>query len=134
MKKYLKGVQTVFLHLNAQELTLHGHADSGRGGSSDKDSISGYVIMLGNALIYWKCAKHTCTALVNKEAEYIGLSAAARESTRWLELLSRLGYHQKEATIILQDNKGSIAWAEDASSFKRNKHIEIPLHHVPDLI
>lgn len=132
--RYLQGTNSVALNLDAKNLTLYAHADSDWGGTSDRHSISGIAIFLGGALIQWKSSKQTCIALSSTEAEYVCLSTTALEITWLRSLLSEMGFTQEKSTKIYQDNIGSITWAEDISNFKRNKHIDIRLHHVRELV
>lgn len=85
--RYLKGTDTVVLHLRAQDSMLSGHAGSDSDGAADRYSVSGHVILLGGAPVSWKSSKQTCIALSSTEAEYIILSAATRELTRLRNLL-----------------------------------------------
>ena len=78
--------------------------------------------------------KQTVTALSSTEAEYIALSEAARDA-KWLQsLYNELGYEQKGPTLLLGDNNGSIAMANNAQFHKRLKHIKIRYHWTQEQI
>jgi hypothetical protein len=49
-------------------------------------------------------------------------------------LMNELGHEQTSATPISQDNTGSISWAKGVGNFRKNKHVDIKIHHVRELI
>lgn len=82
--------------------------------------------------MYWNCA--TCVSLLITKAEYIKLSRSGRENSWLRNVLSDIGYKQNEPMRIFQANNGSIIWAADTAKFKNNKHIDVRLHHIRDLM
>ena len=58
----------------------------GAGDVSSRKSRSGYVFMLGGAIVSWMSKKQPVVALSSTESEYIALSYAAQE-TIWLRTL-----------------------------------------------
>lgn len=132
--RYLKGTLNYELVLRPDDDILIGHADSDWAGSSDRVSITGNVAQIGGSTVYWRSAQQKCIALSSTEAEYVSLSEIAREITWLRNLLSEFGVAQRLPTVITQDNTGAIDWSSDIGQFKKNKHIDIRLHHVRNLI
>ncbi len=69
-------------------------------------------------------------ALSSTEAEYIGLSEAAKE-TIWLrQLLRDLGVEDSVATVLYEDIMGSIFLSNHPVGHQRTKHTEVRCHFV----
>jgi hypothetical protein len=73
-------------------------------------------------------------ALSSSEAEYMALAAAVQECVHLRQLLADLGYPQKGATVIYEDNQGCIALARNPVFHKRTKHIDIRYHFIRERI
>jgi hypothetical protein len=78
--RFLKGTMMYGLHVAPTNEQLIGHAESYWGRESDRKSVSGFVITLGNVPIPWGSKKQTAVALSSTEAEYASLSEAAKET------------------------------------------------------
>jgi hypothetical protein len=111
---------------NSQELQntnlFYGYADAAYADTDDYKSTSGYVFLVGGAVM-WRSKKQTTIVLSYTEAEYISLSEAGREACWLRSLYEELGYTQKIPNIIKRDNNGSIAMAQNPQFHKRAKHI-----------
>ena len=78
--------------------------------------------------------KQSTIALLTTEAEYIATSKASREAL-WLQhLYGKLGFVQKQATILFGDNDGSITMAKNPQFHRHTKHIELRWHWVRNLV
>ena len=65
------------------------------------------------------------------EAEYVALCAAVCEVKYISSLMRDLGYAQRDASIIWEDNKAAILIAEnECSSAGRSKHIDVKFKFV----
>lgn len=132
--RYLRGTANFALHLGAADLRLSAYADADWAGGADRLSVTGNLVLLGGAPVLWRSAKQPCTALSTTEAEYVSLSTVARD-VHWLRRLCReLGMAQDKPTPLYEDNTGAIAWASDIGNFRRNKHIDVRVHHVRELV
>ena len=63
------------------------------------------------------------------EAEYIASSMASQEAI-WIRNLLESMYFKQDATILFEDNQGSIALAKNPKDHSRAKHIDIKYHFV----
>jgi len=85
----------------------------------DRHSICGYVFMLNRAAISWSSNKQSVVVLSSTEAEYIGITHAAKEATWVRNFLSELCSPQ-----IL--NYPLIAYCDNESARAREKR-NVPL-------
>jgi hypothetical protein len=58
------------LHIAPTNYQVGGHADADWGGESDRKSVSGFVITLGNVPVSWGSKKQLAVTLSSTEAEY----------------------------------------------------------------
>jgi len=102
------------------------------GDADDKKSTSGYVFTLGNGAISWRTHKQPLVAFSMVEAEYIGLSDAAKEAI-WISSLFthllRLDAYPQE---IFVDNQGAIQLAKNPKFHECTKHIGVRYDFVRD--
>ena len=132
--RYLRGTKDFALHLRPDDLRITAFADADWAGGSDRRSVTGNLIALGGAPVLWRSCKQPCTALSTTEAEYVSLSTIARD-VYWLRRLCReLGFGLEGASPVYEDNTGAIAWASDIANFRRNKHIDLRVHYVRELV
>ena len=97
-------------------------------------STSGYVFLAGDAAITWGSQKQATIALSLTKAEYVALSESSCEIMWLRHLYGELGYIQKQPTLLLGDNDGSIAMAQNPQFHKQSKHVNIRWHWVGDLV
>jgi hypothetical protein len=132
--RYLKGTSDYRIRICPTTDKLIGHADSDRAGESNRKPVSGFVATLGDVPVAWWSKKQTAVALSSTEAEYAILSETSKE-IMWLRgLCKALGHNQNGGTMIMQDNTGSLSWANGTAKFGRSKHVEIKLHQVHHLV
>jgi hypothetical protein len=61
--------------------------------------------------------------------------AHGAQTALWLrQLLKDLGFEQKNATVIFEDNQSCIAIVKNPVQPKRTKHIDIKYHFVRELV
>ncbi|GAA5905820.1 hypothetical protein JCM5296_001279 [Sporobolomyces johnsonii] len=114
---------------------------SGADHGTDKDtrrSVSGYVLSgyvfgvgddsLRSTAISWLSRRQKSVAISSTEAEYMGLSEAAREAIWLRQLLREMGFATTRATLIRGDNSGSLLLSSHPTSHSRTKHIAIHYH------
>ena len=83
----------------------------------------------------WQSKKQTTVALSTVEAEYMAMSAAVQEMMYLRQLLVDLGFPQERATVLYEDNQGTISLATGhAGMAKRTKHIDIRHHFIREKI
>lgn len=116
--------------------TIEGFVDADWAADIDtRRSQTGFVFYLNGGPVSWQSKKQTTVALSTVEAEYMALSAATQELMYLRQLLSDLGFPQERASILHEDNQGTIALATGrAGMAKRTKHIDIRHHFVREKI
>ena len=98
----------------------------------DRKSYSGYVFMLGQSTICWRSRKQRCVTTSTTEAEFLALSAAAKQQM-WLQLALRELGHDHDKPMLFCDNKSAVDLVRNPIISDRSKHIDVVYHHVRDL-
>ena len=90
----------------------------------------GYCFALGetDAAFYCKSSKLKLTTLSSTEFEYVALCEAARDAVWIRRLLRDIGFPQKRATILFEDNMSCIDMVHGRSNHKASKHINPKFH------
>jgi hypothetical protein len=103
--------------------------DSDWGGdTATHKSTSGYIFCLVGGAISWSSKKQAVVALSPTESEYDGLSLTAKEAVWLRRLVGGIGIskiYNGEPVTIFAANQGSIKMAQNDSTSKRAKHIDI---------
>jgi hypothetical protein len=105
--------------------------------ASDVDnrrSISGFVIFVMGCPVLWRSKQQSSVALSSTEAEYMALSAAAKEIKFIYQVLTSMGIKVELPIIVKVDNVGAIFMAENATSTNRTRHISAHYHFVREYI
>jgi hypothetical protein len=100
-------------------------------------SRTGFVVKFANCPIVWSSKLQTTIALSTTEAEYMALSAAAREVIFLVNLLNEMRDHGVKlvSTIpriqctVYEDNVGAIELSKLPKLRPRTKHLAIQYHH-----
>jgi len=129
--RYLKGSLGLKLCLGGKDIALRGFCDADwAGDTNDRRSTTGYVFLVGEGVISWKCKKQPTIALSTTEAEYMATSQCTKEAIWLRNLLADVGCVQGGATSIMCDNQGCIALAKNPTHHSRTKHIDIQHHFI----
>ncbi|KAF8783371.1 Retrovirus-related Pol polyprotein like [Argiope bruennichi] len=112
-----------------------GYCDSNYGGDvADRRSTSGYVFMIGGGAVSWSSKRQPTVATSTTEAEYMALSAAAKEAI-WLgKIVTDLGIAHANGITVYCDNNGAINLSKNNMYHTRSKHIDIQHHFVREVI
>ncbi|XP_055924729.1 uncharacterized protein LOC129956807 [Argiope bruennichi] len=112
-----------------------GYCDSNYGGDvADRRSTSGYVFMIGGGAVSWSSKRQPTVATSTTEAEYMALSAAAKEAI-WLgKIVTDLGIAHVNGITVYCDNNGAINLSKNNMYHTRSKHIDIQHHFVREVI
>ena len=98
-------------------------------------SHGGYINFINSGPVSWKSGLQPIVTLSSCESEYVALCAEVCEVKYLRNLIGELGYEQKEATLIWEDNKAAILIAEQTgSSAGRCKHIDTRFRFVSEAI
>lgn len=132
--RYLKGTVNLALKYEKPDSgALIGYSDADWAGDQDDcRSTTGNIFVLSGGAVSWLSKKQTA-ALSTAEAEYIALSQAAQEGIWLKRLLGDLGV-KSISTVILEDNQGAIAIAENPVNHSRTKHIDIRYQYVRECV
>ena len=128
--RYLRGTicqSLLFPSTSSLELSAYSDADWA-GDSSDRKSITGFCVFLGDSLISWKSKKQQVVSRSSTEAEYRAMASTTNEIV-WLRwLLADMGVTFSGPTPLYCDNKSAIQIAHNSVFHERTKHIEIDCH------
>ena len=138
--RYMQSTKDDSLVISPGLFKLDVYSDANYAGCQDTGkSTSGYVSLLGNNCVSWSSRKQDVVALSTTEAEYVGLSNAAKE-LQWLKcIIAHMSppIDGKEAALVVElhgDNQGAIALAKDNKFHSRTKHILPRFHYVRECL
>lgn len=133
--RYLKGSNALGLIFGPNTECLKGYVDADWANClMDRRSYTGYVFILSKGPISWESKKQRTVALSSTEAEYMGLTEAAKENMYIREFLLELGFGNLADTRVLNDNMGALRLAENQVFHARSKHIDIRHHFIRESI
>ena len=131
--RYLKGsidIKLTYIRGDYEQF-LCGYVDSDWGGNdkSDRKSTTGYLFKLfENCTICWNTKKQLSVAASSTEAEYMALFEAVKEAMWLKSLATSINVIIAEPIVIYEDNTGCISIANNPTSHKRSKYIDIKYH------
>ena len=95
------------------------------GDSNHRKSVTGIVIKLAGGTVLYKAQFQETIALSTTEAEFIAAVEAGKYILYLCSILHDIGMAQDEATILYEDNQGSLLMAQAQQPTKRTRHIDI---------
>ena len=141
--QYLKHTQkhnySIRFKGNTTQFNLNTDVDASYATTFDRKSVTGLLITINDAPLYWTTKIQNVTTQSACEAEYVSTNAAAR-NTRWIQHLYHginiqctstitTRMHDAWKTYINSDNNGSIQLAYNPIIKSRSRHIEIRYHY-----
>ena len=91
-------------------------------------------MLLGDALISWRCKKQDCVSKSSTKAEYCAMSTACSEIV-WLRgRLEELRFPHTTSTPLHADNTSAIQIATNPIFHECTKHIEVDCHSIRDTL
>ncbi|OWZ06002.1 LOW QUALITY PROTEIN: polyprotein [Phytophthora megakarya] len=107
------------------------YTDAGWGSNiDDRRSVSGVLVMIGNAPVVFKSKFQRTVALSSAEAEYMALSLCTQEVLWGRAMLKDMGHEHPEGTQVWEDNQGANALVSNARYDARTKHVDIRHHFI----
>ena len=98
--------------------------------STDRKSVSGYVITIAGGAVSWSSKKQPTVALSTAEAEYID----AKQALWQRSLFKELDFDIPTTSTIFTDNQAAISISHHPGHHSHAKHIDIAHHFLRDLI
>jgi len=134
--RYLKGTADLALkYQKSGDEMLLAYSDADWAGDvDDRHSTTGNVFMMAGGAVSWLSKKPATVALSTAEAEYIALSSITQEAVWIRRLLSDINSVLVGPTVIMEDNQGAIAIANNPVAHSRTKHIDIRYHFVREAV
>jgi hypothetical protein len=100
-----------------------------------RKSHAGYVIFLNHGPISYKSKLQNIVTLSSAEAEFVALSDVTCEVKYLRELSRGLGYPQREATLVFEDNRAAILVAQnECSASGRMRHVDVKFRFVAEAV
>jgi hypothetical protein len=139
--RYLKGTSTLsivyeYKHKRGDDKRdnsdpdILGFADaSWASDKNDRKSVTGYLFNIAGGIVSHQSHKQHTVAHSSTESEYMAMSEAAREAIARFHLLHELNL-KIPAPLILSDNQGALAIAENPTNYQRAKHIDLRYHFI----
>ena len=130
--RYVRGtMHQGLLMSSSSKLELNAYSDSNWVGDvTDRRSITGFCIFLGDSLISWKSEKQTVVARSSAEAEYRALADTTSKIIWLRRLLEVMGVAIPSPTPLHCDSKSAIQIAHNDVFHEHTKHIEIDCHFI----
>ncbi|XP_062102655.1 uncharacterized mitochondrial protein AtMg00810-like [Humulus lupulus] len=128
--RYLRGTKfQSLLFPSTSTLEFRAYSDANWGGDcTDRKSITGFCIFLGDSLISWKSKKQIVVSRSSTEAEYRAMASTTAKIV-WLRwLLADMGVILSDPTLMHCDNVSAIQITRNSVLHERTKHIEIDCH------
>jgi hypothetical protein len=128
--KYLKGTRSAYIeYRNEGSITPTGYSDADWAqNKGDRKSVTGFMFNMAGAPVTWSSKGQSTIALSSTEAEYVALTATAREALWLRSVLTELGQRPPSATTIYEDNESAMKLVNNPVQHVRSKHIDI-CHH-----
>jgi len=104
------------------------------GDVDDRHSTTGNIFVMTGGAISWLSKKQATVALSTAEAEYVALSTITQEAVWIRRLLSDIEAVPVGPTVIMEDNQGAIAIANNPVAHSRTKHIDIRYHFIREAV
>jgi hypothetical protein len=139
--RYLGDTKRLRLSLTASDSTINApitiRAYSDADFASDivtRRSVSGGILMIGNAIVHHFVQRQSSVATSSMEAEFVSLASTVSELL-WLKmLLAEIGVLHESPMTVFCDSQAAAAYADHATQHRRSKHIDIAFHFVRERI
>jgi len=126
----------VDVYSKATSFDLHAYSDASFADAEDRKSTSGYLFKFAGGTICHRSSKQKLVTTSTTEAEYVGLTYAAKEATWLARLLKQVGYNGNDVRPIklYGDNQPSIQLVASEGHHERTKHVDIYYHYIKDQV
>lgn len=133
--RYLKNTINLALCFKRTSKGLTGYVDADWGNCvMDRRSYTGTVFVLAGGAISWESRKQRTVALSLTEAEYMGITDAAKEAVYLISFMKELGLKEQANVYLYNDNQGARELAHNPVYHGRSKHIDIRHHFIREVL
>lgn len=134
--RYLKGTSTVGIRYQCGRMDIQAFVDADYAADvTDRKSMSGYLVKIGDATCVWGSKKQHAVALSTCESEYYAMALAASECVWVRRVLREAGIKIDGPTPIRSDNQAAIKWASgEKCPSSRAKHIDVRVHLIRQFV
>lgn len=134
--RYIRGTKDHGLLYRTGDWDLSAFVDADYAAdTTDRKSMSGYVVKLGNAICSWGAKKQATVALSTCESEYYAITLCAKETIWIRRVLKEASLEVNGATTVRSDNQSAINWATgERCPSGRAKHIDVQIHFIRELV
>ena len=102
--------------------------------TTHRKSVTGIVIKIGGASVYYKTRFQTTVALSSTEAEFTAACDAAKVILYIRSILDDIGIAQDEATTLYEDNQGALIMANSRQPTRRTRHMDTKFFAIQDWV
>ena len=127
----------ILVYGGEEKLVVNGYTDASfQTDIDDSQSQSGFVFTINGGVVSWKSSKQETVTDSTTEAEYIAVSAAAKEGVWIRRFLIELGvFPNASSPLNLHcDNNGVIAQAREPRNHQKNKHVLWKFHLILEFV
>ena len=98
------------------------YVDAGYGNEHGHRSRRGHVVLLANCLVIWSTRATSMVCQSTSEAEFTAANECVKDILWVRGLLKELGFHQRSASLVREDNQATIAMINNHLVSARNRH------------
>jgi len=109
---------------------LSASVDADHAGADDRRSVSGWAIILAEAMIAWSSKSQPFTVVSSTESEFDSVSQCALDCVYVRRTMELPGYQQMAPTLIAQDHNACIFLVKGSGMYARARHIDTRVHRV----
>ena len=125
--------QIIFDYGKKRDYEIRAVTDASYGNEENKKSQYGYIVMLNDNVISWASKKQSSISLSTAEAEYVGMSEAAKTTLYFRNLIKELNMKTGPG-VICSDNIAALQMSAIRTISSKTKHIEIRFYHIQDCV
>jgi len=134
---YIAGTKHLGLRFQSGEgIILYCTVDAAYANHEDRKSHTGVTLHIGrnSGTVNSVSKKQSITADSSTVAEFIGTHIATKEIMWTRAFLAEIGHKQLEPTIMLEDNKSTIAMIEKPGNGQKTKHIDVRYNFIREQV
>jgi len=134
---YLAGTRSLGLNYRrsagteANQLWATAYAD--HTSADDRRSVSRWAVLLAGAMVNWAFKRQPVTAISSTESEFYSVSLCSLDCVYLRRMMDMMGYKQRVAIPIAQDNNACIYLVKGSGMYIRARHIDTRVYRIHEL-